>query len=182
MNDTPETSAADDNGFSEAQPSIEIDVEILQQRLQEAEAQAQAAKDAQLRSMAELENTRRRLERDAQNSLKFANEKIISELLAVCDSLELGLKAAAGADATARPLIEGVELTQRQLLSVLEKHGVKPIDPLGQPFNPEHHEAMSMVPSADTPANHVAGVMQKGYLLHERLLRPAMVMVAKKPD
>src|SRR5690606_27831223 len=100
-------------------------------------------------AMAELENTRRRLERDAQNSLKFANEKLIGDLLAVCDSLDLGLKAADAADAAARAMAEGMQLTHRQLMSVLEKHGVKQVDPTGQPFNPDFHQAMTMVPSAE---------------------------------
>ncbi len=176
MNDIPETSDAP-AAASEADP-----IDSLQARLHEAEAQVQAARDAQLRAMADLENTRRRLERDAQNSLKFANEKLIGDLLAVCDSLELGLKAADTADAAAKALGEGMQLTHRQLMSVLEKHGVKQVDPTGQPFNPDFHQAMTMIPSADVAPNHVVSVMQKGYTLHDRLLRPAMVVVARAAD
>lgn len=153
----------------------------LQSRLADAEARAAAAKDAQLRAVAEAENTRRRLEREAATGLKYANERLLADLLAVADSLELGLKAAEGAEGPARALAEGMQLTLRQLGSVLEKHGVKPVDPAGQPFNPDFHEAMSMVESTDVPPNHVLSVMQKGYQLHERLLRPAMVVVARAP-
>lgn len=160
-------------------PISEIDV--LKAQVAAAELQAHTAREAQLRAMADLENTRRRLERDAQSSLKYANEKVLGELLAVCDSLELGLKAAAGADESAKALAEGMQLTHRQLMAVLEKHGVKPVDPVGQPFNPDFHQAMTMVPSADVAPNHVLSVMQKGYVLHERLLRPAMVVVARAP-
>lgn len=155
----------------------------LRAQLAEAEARAAEAKDAQLRAVADMENTRRRLERDAANNLKFAGEKLLSELLAVADSLELGLKAAENAgEGPIKAMAEGMQLTYRQLMSVFEKNGVKQLDPTGQPFNPDFHQAMSMVPSADVPPNHVLSVMQKGYSLHERLLRPAMVMVARAPD
>jgi molecular chaperone GrpE len=157
------------------------DLVALQAQLADAEARASAAKDAQLRAIAELDNTRRRLEREAGISLKFAAEKLLGELLAVCDSLELGLKAAAAAEGPAVALAEGMQLTYRQLLSVLEKNGVREIDPQGQPFNPDFHQAMSMQDSSEVPANHVLSVMQKGYSLHERLLRPAMVIVARAP-
>jgi len=159
------------------QDSVNEQIQALQQQLTDAEARAAAARDAQLRAMADLDNIRKRSEREMQNSRKFGQEKVLSDLLGVCDSLELGLKAAGeGADAK---MIEGMELTLKQLLSVLEKHGVSVIEPVGQPFNPDHHEAMGMVPSNEMPPNHVVSVMQKGYLLHERLLRPAMVMVSR---
>lgn len=158
------------------------ELDALRAQINDAEARAMAAKDAQLRATADLENTRRRLERDAANSLKYAAEKLLNELLAVADSLELGLKATETADASAKALAEGMQLTHRQLMSVLEKNGVRQLDPVGQPFNPDFHQAMTMVPSADVPANHVLSVMQKGYSLHERLLRPAMVVVARAPD
>jgi len=161
---------------------ITHELEALRAQLNDAEGRAAAARDAQLRAIADLENTRRRLERDASNNLKYAAEKLLNELLVVADSLELGLKAAEGADGPAKAMGEGMQLTHRQLMSVLEKHGVKQLDPVGQPFNPDFHQAMTMVPSADVPANHVLSVMQKGYSLHDRLLRPAMVVVARAPD
>lgn len=174
MTDTPENTPAP------AEESVD-ELLVLKVQLADAEARAAAAKDAQLRAAAELENTRRRLEREASNTLKYANEKLLGDLLAVADSLELGLKASGGAEGPAQALAEGMQLTYRQLMSLLEKHGVKQLDPQGQPFNPEFHEAMSMVESADVPANHVLNVMQKGYQLHDRLLRPAMVVVARAP-
>jgi molecular chaperone GrpE len=156
----------------------------LQAQLIDAEARAAQARDAQLRATADLENVRRRLERDFQNSQKYANENLLRELLGVADSLELGLKAAESAgdtQAQAKALVEGKQLTYKQLMAVLEKQGVRQLDPQGQAFNPDQHQAMSMVESDRVPANHVLEVMQKGYKLHDRLLRPATVVVARKP-
>ncbi|HZP13572.1 MAG TPA: nucleotide exchange factor GrpE [Nevskiaceae bacterium] len=174
MNDTPETDPA-----AEAQDPIAV----LQAQLADAEARAATARDAQLRAVAELDNIRRRLERDKDAAVKFANENLLRELTNISDSLELGLKAAESADVKdqAKALIEGKQLTYKQLMALLEKYGVKQIDPTGKPFNPDLHQAMSMVPSDDVPANHVLSVMQKGYTLHDRLLRPATVVVAKAP-
>ncbi|HEY9547246.1 MAG TPA: nucleotide exchange factor GrpE [Solimonas sp.] len=174
MTDTPEPADDLDTGD---------ELDALRAQINDAETRAAAAKEAQLRATADLENTRRRLERDAASSLKYATEKLLTELLAVTDSFELGLKAAAeAADTSAKAMGEGMQLTYRQLMSVLEKHGVKQIDPVGQPFNPDFHQAMTMAPSTDVPANHVLSVMQKGYSLHDRLLRPAMVVVARAPE
>lgn len=174
MTDTPEhTPAATDAPVDEQA--------ALAAQLADAEQRAAAAKDAQLRAVAELENTRRRLEREAVNNLRYAGEKLLNELLAVADSLELGLKAAATAGESAPALLEGMQLTWRQLVGVLEKNGVKQLDPQGQPFNPDFHQAMTMVESADLAPNHVISVMQKGYTLHDRLLRPAMVVVSRAP-
>lgn len=165
---TPEAPAADD-------------IAALKAALADAEARAAAAKDAQLRVAADLDNTRRRLERDAANTLKYASEKMLGELLAVVDSLELGLKAAEAPDAQLKSLVEGAQLTHRQIMALLEKSGVKALDPKGEPFNPDAHNAMAMVESTDLAPNHVLEVMQRGYKLHERLLRPAMVVVSKAP-
>jgi molecular chaperone GrpE len=177
MTDTPEPAEELASAADSGDP-----LDALRAQINDAETRAAAAKEAQLRAIADLENTRRRLERDAASSLKYATEKLLNELLAVADSFELGLKAAETADASAKAMGEGMQLTYRQLMSVLEKHGVRQIDPSGQPFNPDFHQAMTMVPSVDVPANHVLSVMQKGYSLHDRLLRPAMVVVARAPD
>ena len=177
MTDTPEPAEEIASADAAGDP-----LDALRAQLNDAETRAAAAREAQLRAIADLENTRRRLERDAANNLKYAAEKLLSELLAVADSLELGLKAAEGADGAIKAMVDGMQLTYRQLMSVLEKNGVRQIDPAGQPFNPDFHQAMTMVPSADVPANHVLDVMQKGYSLHERLLRPAMVVVARAPE
>lgn len=157
------------------------DIAVLATRLADAEARAAAAKDAQLRAIADLDNVRKRAEREISNASKYSAEKLLGELLGVADSLDLGLAAAAKPGAQVTALTEGMQLTQKQLLSVLKKQGVEPIDPRGQPFNPELHEAVTMVPSTEVAPNHVVDVMQKGYRLHERLLRPAMVVVAKAP-
>lgn len=165
----------------ETEIPAEAKVVALEAALTEAEQAVAQAREAQLRAVAELENTRRRLERDAQNSARFAAESLLRELLAVADSLELGLKAAEAANGDSRSVANGMSLTQRQLEALLEKQGVRPINPEKAPFNPDLHQAMSMVESAEVAPNHVLSVMQKGYQLHERLLRPAMVVVAKAP-
>jgi molecular chaperone GrpE len=153
------------------------DVGVLALRLADAESRAAAAKDAQLRAI-----VRKRAEREIANASKYGAEKLLGELIGVADSLDLGLVAAAQPGAQVATLSEGMQLTHKQLLAVLKKQGVEPIDPRGQPFNPELHEAVSMLASADVAPNHVVEVMQKGYRLHERLLRPAMVVVAKAPS
>lgn len=184
MNETPDTPAPEDSAAAANDAAARDPLAALQAQLADAEARAASAKDAQLRAIAELDNVRRRLDRDFQTSLKYANETLLKELLGVCDSLELGLKAAEGAgdmQAQAKALVEGKQLTYRQLMAVLEKYGVRQLDPRGQPFNPDQHQAMSMVESAEVPPNHVVQVMQKGYKLHDRLLRPATVIVAKAP-
>ncbi|MGH8539363.1 MAG: nucleotide exchange factor GrpE [Stenotrophobium sp.] len=166
---------------AEAVAGPEAEIAALKVQLADAEARATAARDAQLRTAAEAENTRRRVERDAATSYKYASEKLLGELLAIADSMELGLKAADAPQAQMQALLEGMQLTHRQLLALFEKHGVRQLDPKGEPFNPDAHQAMTMMESTEVPANHVLAVMQKGYKLHERLLRPAMVMVAKAP-
>lgn len=164
-----------------AETELHAELAALRARLAEAEAVAAAAKDQQLRAVAELDNVRKRAEREITNGARYGTERVLGDLLAICDSLELGLKAAAAPDVTPKAIADGLELTQKQLLSMLEKHGVTRVDPEGQAFNPEWHEAVSMIESAAVPPNHVLGVMQKGYRLHERLLRPAMVVVARAP-
>lgn len=172
---------ADKSLTPETEIPAEAKVVALEAALAEAEQAAAQAREAQLRAVAELENTRRRLEREAQNSARFAAESLLRDLLAVADSLELGLKAAEAAEVGDRSIADGMALTQRQLAALLEKQGVRPINPEKAPFNPDLHQAMSMVESTEVAPNHVLSVMQKGYQLHERLLRPAMVVVAKAP-
>jgi molecular chaperone GrpE len=155
------------------------DVEALRAQLAEAEAKAAENWDKALRATAELENVRRRVEREAAMAQKYALERVLAELVTVLDSLELGLKAVAGEDEETRKHLEGLQLTHKQFWATLERYGVSVIDPQGQPFNPELHEAVSMLESSEAAPNHVLSVMQKGYRLHERLLRPAMVVVAK---
>lgn len=163
-------------------PTAIDEIVALRTRLEDVEQQLALAKDGHLRVLAELDNVRKRAEREIDSNRRYGSEKVLADLLAVCDSLELGLKAAGSRDASARAIADGMQLTHKQFMSFFDKHGVQQIDPQAQPFNPELHEAVSMVPSAHVPANHVLEVMQKGYRLHERLLRPAMVVVARAPS
>ncbi|MGH8110238.1 MAG: nucleotide exchange factor GrpE [Arenimonas sp.] len=136
-------------------------------------------RDEALRERAELDNQRKRLARDVDQARKFANERLLSELLPVLDSLEAGLQVSA--DETGK-LREGMELTLRQLMKVASDNGMTPIHPIGEAFNPEWHQAISQIESPDAAPNTIVQVFQKGYLLNERLLRPALVVVAKHAD
>ena len=151
----------------------------IQQQLEEALKKAEENYELYMRSQAELENTKRRADKNVENAHKFALEKFSLELLSVKDSLELGLNAE---DADASKLKEGTELTLKMLTQVLEKFSIYAIDPLGETFDPNLHQAMSMQESAELKPNTVMAVMQKGYTLNDRLLRPAMVMVSKSPS
>ncbi len=145
------------------------------------EEQLAAAKDQSLRAVAELQNVRRRAEQDVEKAHKFALEKFAADLLGVVDSLERGLELSDPADESIRPMREGVELTLKLLMDTLARHSLVALDPLGEPFNPEHHQAMAMEESIQAEPNTVIRVFQKGYLLNGRLLRPAMVVVSKAP-
>ena len=149
--------------------------EQLQGELEQLQAAVAQMQEERLRERAELDNQRKRLVRDVEMARKFANERLLGELLPVFDSLDAGL-AAAGAEAG--PLRDGLELTYKQLLKVAADNGLQLINPIDQPFNPEHHQAISRVESADAAPDSVTQVFQKGYLLNERLLRPALVVVS----
>lgn len=144
--------------------------------IEELKAKADENWDRYLRAAAELDNVRKRAIRDVENARRFALENFGRDLLDVRDSLEMGLEAAGSADADA--LREGSEATLKLLQTVMERFGVEQIDPEGEPFDPELHEAMTMQPSADAEPNSVLTVIQKGYTLNGRLLRPARVVVA----
>jgi molecular chaperone GrpE len=139
-------------------------------------AQAEENWDKYLRAVAELDNVRKRAARDMENARKFALERFATELLAVRDSLEMGLQAAEGA--TAADIIEGSKTTLRQLAATMERFGVAEVDPQGEPFDPTLHEAMTLQQSTEVEPNTVLTVFQKGYTLNGRLLRPARVVVA----
>ena len=144
-----------------------------------AEAKATENWNSYLRAVAELENFRKRTERELDNARKYAIERFAQELVTVGDSLEAGIAASASNPGPA--LLEGAEATLKQLHRAFDKAGIKIIDPAGQPFDPEWHEAMVAQESADRPANTVLAVIQKGYSLNGRLLRPARVIVSKAP-
>ena len=151
----------------------------LQALLTDARSKADEHWEQCLRLQAELENLRKRSERDLVQAHKFALEKFAAELLPVRDSLEMGVAAAAEESASVAHLREGSELTLKLLTSALEKFNIQEINPLNEKFNPEYHEAMSMQERADVPPNTVVTVVQKGYLLNDRLIRPAMVIVSR---
>jgi molecular chaperone GrpE len=144
-----------------------------------AEAKASENWNSYLRAVAELENYRKRMERELDNARKYAIERFAQELVSVADSLEAGITAGTANSGSA--LLEGSTATLKQLLRAFEKAGIKVIDPLGQPFDPAWHEAMVAQESRDAPANSVLSVIQKGYSLNGRLLRPARVVVSKAP-
>lgn len=147
--------------------------------LEDARAKADEHWELLLRTQAELENLKRRHERDLENAHKYALDKFVGEIVGVWDSLELGHLAAQDETADVAKLREGTELTLQQLGSVMSKFGVEQINPEGQPFNPDFHQAMSMQPRGDVPPNTVVTVIQRGYTLNGRLVRPALVMVSQ---
>ncbi len=165
---------------TEGEPAAaENTVEELAQMLEEARTKAVGNWEQVLRVQAELENSRRRAERDVANAHKYALEKFALELLPVKDSLEMGLDAASDEDANVQKLREGTELTLKMLSNAMEKFGIEEVNPVGEPFDPERHQAMTMQESDEHEPNTVTAVMQKGYLLNDRLIRPAMVVVCK---
>lgn len=158
------------------------EIAALREALQRASDEADRYRDQALRAVAEAENARKRAQRDVESARKFALEKFATELLGVRDSLEMGLKATEQADADTDRLIEGMELTGRMLASAMEKFGIEVINPEGEAFNPELHEAVSTHATDAQAPNTVVSVMQKGYTLNGRVLRAAMVVVAKAPS
>lgn len=156
--------------------AVERNIEALSRQLGEAEAKLTEMRDTVLRERAEIDNQRKRLQRELEQARKFANEKLLGELLPVLDNLERGLTAETG-DAAA--LRGGVELTLREFERVVGAHGLCAVGVVGEAFDPERHQAMAMVEAPGLGAGKVALVMQKGYVLNERLLRPAMVSVSK---
>ena len=143
------------------------------------ETQLEELKEALLRSQADLQNGRRRAERDIENAHKYAIEKFIKDLLAVLDSMDRALELAATTDGFDMSMLEGTQMTHKLLLDTVSRHGVDAIDPVGEPFDPQQHQAMSMMESEDQEPNTVTAVMQKGYKLEGRVIRAAMVVVTK---
>ena len=180
-NDVPQENLDEKQTTTEPQAEGESTAsdEHLQQQLAEAEAKAKEHWDQLLRVKAEQENLRRRHEREVENAHKYALERFAQDLLPVIDSLEMGAEAAVSEGATLEKVREGTELTLKMLLSTMERFGIQAVHPEGEPFNPEYHQAMSMLESPEHAANTVMNVMQKGYTLNERLIRPAMVVVSK---
>ncbi|MDQ0627975.1 nucleotide exchange factor GrpE [Pantoea agglomerans] len=183
---TPNEQVSDEIQQDQQQPQeaeTEAEVDPRDERIAQLEAElAQSqtgVRDAQLRAQAEIENIRRRAEMDVEKAHKFALEKFANELLPVIDSLERALEVANKEDPQLASMIEGIELTLKGLLGAVRKFGVEVVGETGVPFNPEVHQAMSMMESEEFEPNHVMLVMQRGYTLNGRLLRPAMVAVSK---
>ncbi|TYO96817.1 molecular chaperone GrpE [Geothermobacter ehrlichii] len=158
------------------------DMERLQDELTAAKDEARKNWDLYLRSQADMENFRKRMQREKQEMARFANEGLLRELLPVMDNLQRAVDHAREEQAEATALLEGVEMTLSQFARTLEKFGVTPVEAIGKPFDPSCHEAMGQVVSEEVPPNTVAQELQKGYRLHDRLLRPALVMVSKAPE
>jgi molecular chaperone GrpE len=161
--DTPDTSAAADADLAA----------VL--------AQLQEAREAQLRALAEMENVRKRAQRDVESAHRFAVERFAGDMVEVRDTLELGL-AAAGAAPEAAKFVEGSQATLRMIDKAFERAGLAVVDPVGQSFNPDFHEAIMAQPTADHPVGSVLAVVQKGFTLNGRLLRPARVVIARSLD
>lgn len=154
----------------------------LKNALNEAQTKLKDQQEGVLRARADMENARRRAEAEVDKARKFALERFAGELLPVIDNLERAIEVGDGSNNAVKPLLEGVEMTLKSFISTIEKFGMTPINPQGETFNPELHQAMAMQESADHSPNTVMTVMQKGYELNGRLLRPAMVMVAREPS
>ena len=177
----PQEEIADEDA-SEAESEEEPPtVESLSAELAEAETRVAEFKDQALRAKADVENMRRRAARDVENAHKYALERMTGELLPVLDSLEKAVESAAAAK-DAGAIGEGVELSLKMFLTVLRKVGIEQLDPLGEPFDPQFHEALAMVENPDSEPNSVMEVIQRGYSLNGRLVRAAKVVVAKAPS
>ena len=165
-------------------PEVEESTEELsiEEQLEKALEEATKFRDVALRAEAEMQNVRRRAERDVEHAYKFGLEKFIQNILPVVDGIEKAVEATEQAVVDEKdPVVEGFKLCQKLMLDVLEKQNVEVVDPIGAPFDPNEHEAMSMVENPDMEPNSVFAVVQKGYKLNSRLVRPAMVMVSKAP-
>lgn len=169
-------------GKGSAEGGAQASVEELSLQLAEARKKADEHRDQYVRAVAELENFRKRSERDLENAHKYALERFALELLPVKDSLEMGLSAAGDGAADAVKLKEGVELTLRMLATAMEKFNLREVNPQGERFNPELHQAMTVQVRQDVEPDRVVAVVQKGYLLNDRLIRPALVIVSRAPD
>lgn len=164
-----EASAKDENTAEQAGP---------EERVKELEAELAQAREDKLRALAEMENVKRRLTREKEEFCKFANEGLLASLLPVLDNLDMALAYAEKSE-VCKGFVQGVEMTRKVFLDILAGHGLEPVGETGEEFNPEWHEAMGSQPSADVPEGRVCELMQKGYKLKGRLLRPAKVLISK---
>ena len=179
--DVEQADGAVTEALAEADSDNEADLDGEPEAPVDLEAELEAAKDAALRAQADAMNVQRRADQEIEKARKFALERFCGDLLSVVDNLERALESS-GDEQGSAALAEGVELTRKGFMDVLAKYGVETVDPQGEPFDPETAQAMSMVEQPDVEPNSVVAVMQRGYLLNGRLLRPAMVMVSKAPS
>jgi molecular chaperone GrpE len=174
----PEASTPDDQiANGEENP-----VKELEAKLEAKEKEAVETYDRLLRASAEFENYKKRSSREMEDFRKFANQSLIKEMLSVVDNLELAINSTNGHKPIDKDLLQGLEMTHKEILKVFEKFNVKPIDAKGQPFDPTFHEAVMQEETNDSPKNTVINELQKGYMIHDRLLRPSMVVVAKPKE
>ena len=193
MTTTPETQTEQcaecdedvDAGSAEAEEAaVDTEDDDRETRIAELEEEVADLKDRLLRAAAETENIRKRSSKDVEDARRFATRQFSGDVLAVADNLARALEYVTDevrADDGSKGLIEGVEMTLKEFASILERHGIRPVEAMGAPFDPNLHQAMFEVESADVAAGHVMQVMRVGYTIHDRLLRPAMVGVAKAP-
>lgn len=188
QNKAPETEPveAENLAETEANPEVETDsseaeAPSLEAVVADLEAQLQEAKEQALRAAAEAQNIRRRAEQDVEKAHKFALERFANDLLPVADNLERAIESFGAEDEATKPIREGVELTLKTLMDALSRNKLEAVNPEGEPFDPQFHQAMSMVEAPDVEPNTVINVFQKGYTLNGRLVRPAMVVVSKAP-
>jgi molecular chaperone GrpE len=177
VNDTQESAETTSDDTANKDAINTEDTEQSEPSLEALQAKADENWDRYLRAAAETENVRKRATRDVEHARKYALESFAKEMLAVRDTFEMGIDAAESADAAS--LVEGNKVTLKLLIATLERFGITEVDPQGEPFDPELHEAISMQPSADAEPGSVLIVAQKGYALNGRLLRPAMVVARK---
>jgi molecular chaperone GrpE len=157
-------------------------IKELEAKLEAKEKEAVETYDRLLRASAEFDNYKKRSSREMEEFRKFANQSLIKEMLSVVDNLELAMNSSNGNKAIDKDLLQGLEMTHKEILKVFEKFNVKPIDAKGQPFDPTFHEAVMQEETNDSPKNTVINELQRGYMIHDRLLRPSMVVVAKPKE
>ncbi len=173
--------SAEAAGKTGVEPVSDDPIEVLEIELQAARLEAVEARQDMLRMQADMDNLRKRLVREHEKARRRTLERFMNDLLPVRDSLERGLEAASDPAASVESLKEGKQLIMKMLSKAMGDHGLQIIDPIGEAFNPEQHEAMTMLPSDQHDENTVIDVLEKGYQLHERLIRPAKVVVSRKP-
>ena len=181
LQETPIKGETEDVSEQETEQAPQDPIEVLEDELAAAQQEAGEARADMLRMQADMDNLRKRLVREHEKSRRRTLERFMGDLLPVVDSMERGLEAAEDPAATVETLKEGKQLIRKMLTKAMADHGLQVIDPLNEPFDPEMQEAMAMLPSEEHDENTVIEVMEKGYRLHERLIRPAKVVVSRKP-